>query len=58
MNRRTPQRLAELDALGLPGAAGRLAALLAVAPHGVDLRRFAAAQGLAEESKKFAEEQG
>ena len=45
--RRTPQRLAELDALGLPGAAGRLAALLAVAPHGVDLRRFAAAQGLA-----------
>jgi selenocysteine-specific elongation factor len=45
--RRTPQRLAELDALGLPDAAERLAALLAVAPHGVDLLRFAAAQGLA-----------
>ena len=45
--RRTPQRLAELSALGLPSAAERLTALLAVAPHGVDLKRFAAAQGLA-----------
>ena len=43
--RRTPQRLAELDALALPSAAQRLQALLAVAPQGVDLRRFAAAQG-------------
>lgn len=44
--RRTPQRLAELDALTRPRATERLAALLAVAPHGVDLTRFAAAQGL------------
>jgi selenocysteine-specific elongation factor len=43
--RRTPQRLAELDALGLPTAQARLLALLAVAPQGLDLRRFAAAQG-------------
>ncbi|MHA7599285.1 selenocysteine-specific translation elongation factor [Alicycliphilus sp. T452] len=45
--RRTPQRLAELAALQQPGAGQRLAALLAVAPQGVDLARFAAAQGLA-----------
>ncbi len=45
--RRTPQRLAELDALSLPTAAQRLSALLAVAPQGLDLRRFAAAQGSA-----------
>ena len=44
--RRTPQRLAELAALQQPGAPERLAALLAVAPQGVDLARFAAAQGL------------
>ncbi|RRD59012.1 selenocysteine-specific translation elongation factor [Comamonadaceae bacterium OH2545_COT-014] len=44
--RRTPQRLAELDALARPTAAQRLAALLAVAPHGVDLARFMRAQGL------------
>lgn len=43
--RRTPQRLAELDALALPTAQERLTALLAVAPQGLDLRRFAAAQG-------------
>lgn len=43
--RRTPQRLAELDALALPTARDRLSALLAVAPQGLDLRRFAAAQG-------------
>jgi selenocysteine-specific elongation factor len=43
--RRTPQRLAELAALGLPTAAERLQALLAEAPQGVDLRRFQAAQG-------------
>ena len=44
--RRTPQRLAELDALARPDASSRLAALLAVAPQGVDVRRFAAAQGV------------
>jgi selenocysteine-specific elongation factor len=44
--RRTPQRLAELDALAQPTAAQRLAALLAVAPQGLDVRRFAAAQGV------------
>ncbi|QTN21675.1 selenocysteine-specific translation elongation factor [Rhizobacter sp. AJA081-3] len=43
--RRTPQRLAELDALALPEPAERLAACLASAPHGIELRRFAAAQG-------------
>lgn len=43
--RRTPQRLAELDALGLATAQARLLALLTVAPQGLDLRRFAAAQG-------------
>ncbi|WP_341888730.1 selenocysteine-specific translation elongation factor [Variovorax sp. YR752] len=42
--RRTPQRLAELDALALDDPAARLAATLASAPNGVDLRRFAAAQ--------------
>ena len=44
--RRTPQRLAELDALSRPTVQQRLVALLAVAPHGLDLRRFAAAQGM------------
>lgn len=39
--RRTPQRLAELAAL----ARGDLAALLATAPQGLDLRRLAAAMG-------------
>ena len=43
--RRTPQRLAELDALALPEPAARLAACLASAPQGLELRRFAAAQG-------------
>ena len=46
--RRTPQRLAELQALRQPSTSERLHALLAVAPHGVDLTRFAAAQGLAQ----------
>jgi selenocysteine-specific elongation factor len=45
--RRTPQRLAELDALQWPDAQQRLQSLLGVAPQGVDLRRFWAAQGLA-----------
>jgi selenocysteine-specific elongation factor len=44
-HRRTPQRLRELDALALPGLSQRLAALLAVAPQGLDLRRVEAAQG-------------
>ncbi|MGP1684139.1 MAG: SelB domain-containing protein, partial [Giesbergeria sp.] len=51
--RRTPQRLAELAALQQPGTAQRLAALLAVAPHGLDLARFAAAQGLPALPKEF-----
>jgi selenocysteine-specific elongation factor len=45
--RRTSQRLAELDALSLPNADERLRALLAVVPNGVDLQRYAAAQGQA-----------
>jgi len=44
--RRTPERLAELAALDLPDAGARLAALLCAAPLGLDLRRYAAAQGL------------
>lgn len=43
--RRTPQRLAELQALGHPLPAERLNALLANAPHGLELRRWAATQG-------------
>ena len=43
--RRTPQRLAELRALQQPDRDARLAALLAGAPHGVDLARFGVAQG-------------
>jgi selenocysteine-specific elongation factor len=46
--RRTPQRLAELDALGAASVPERAAALLAVAPQGLDLARFAAAQGVRE----------
>ncbi len=45
--RRTPQRLAELDALALATPAERLTAALRAAPNGIDLRRFAAAQGRA-----------
>ncbi len=44
--RRTPQRLAELAALALPTPAERLAALIDVAPYGVDLERWRIAQGL------------
>ncbi len=43
--RRTPQRLSELQALAEPSAGARLEALLRVSPQGLDLRRFAAAQG-------------
>jgi selenocysteine-specific elongation factor len=45
--RRTPQRLAELAAAGLPDSAGRLQAWLAASPLGLDLRRHAAAQAQA-----------
>ncbi len=45
--RRTPHRLAELEALQRPDPGGRVAALVESAPHGVDLRRLAAAQGRA-----------
>ncbi len=48
--RRTPGRLAELAALNLPQAAARQAALLACSPNGLDVRRFAAAQGGAVET--------
>ena len=44
--RRTPQRLAELDALARPGAGERLAALTDGAVLGVPGRRFARAAGL------------
>ncbi len=47
--RRTPARLAELDALRASSAQERLARALAVAPQGLDLQRFVAAQGLAQE---------
>ena len=44
--RRTPQRLAELAAWELPDPGQRLQALLELSAHGLDLRRFAQAQGL------------
>ncbi|WP_066254151.1 selenocysteine-specific translation elongation factor [Hydrogenophaga flava] len=43
--RRTPQRIAALQALQLPTADERLAAALAASPQGLDLRRWQAAQG-------------
>lgn len=43
--RRTPQRLAELAALSHPSLSERLNTLLSVAPQGLDLHRFQAAQG-------------
>lgn len=43
--RRSPQRMAELDALALPDLDARLAALLAVSAGGLDLHRYAAGQG-------------
>ena len=43
--RRTPQRLAELDSWGHGDAAARLQALVAVAPFGLDLLRWRAAEG-------------
>jgi selenocysteine-specific elongation factor len=44
--RRTPQRLAQLAALQAPTPAQRVSAWLAAGGQGLDLRRFAAAQGL------------
>jgi selenocysteine-specific elongation factor len=44
--RRSAERLSELDAWALPAAAQRLQGLLAAAAHGVDLRRWARAEGL------------
>ena len=43
--RRTPQRLAELQALTAVSPLERLQRWLAVAPQGIDVMRFAAAQG-------------
>lgn len=48
--RRTPQRLAELAACALPTADERIEALLASAPHGVDLSRWMRGQGLRSEA--------
>ena len=44
--RRTPQRMAELDACTLDTPADRLAGLLAAAVHGVDLQGWLRGQGL------------
>ncbi|WP_431102331.1 selenocysteine-specific translation elongation factor [Roseateles noduli] len=49
--RRTTQRLAELVALTADSPARRLAGLLAQAPMGVDLARFAAGQGVAGDAR-------
>ncbi len=46
--RRTPERLAELDACELPTADARRERLLALSALGLDLARFAQAEGLAE----------
>lgn len=45
--RRTAQRLCELDALALDTPAARMEALLAAAPHGLDLHKVAHAQAAA-----------
>jgi len=44
--RRTPQRLAELSAWMQPDPAARLAGLIAAAPFGLSLRKWADAEGL------------
>lgn len=49
--RRTPQRLAELAAYALPTAGERLEALLASAPHGVDVSRWMRGQGSRSEAE-------
>ncbi len=45
--RRTPQRMAELDACARQTPGSRLSALVAVAPNGVDLHRWGRGEGLA-----------
>ncbi|HNT39113.1 MAG TPA: selenocysteine-specific translation elongation factor [Rubrivivax sp.] len=52
--RRTPQRLAEIDALRQPELEPRARALLALAPQGVDLWRLAQAAGI--DPQRFAPE--
>ncbi|MCZ2441404.1 MAG: selenocysteine-specific translation elongation factor [Burkholderiales bacterium] len=52
--RRTPQRLAEIDALRQPELETRARALLALAPQGVDLWRLAQAAGI--DPQRFAPE--
>ncbi len=52
--RRSPERLAVLDAAGLGNAADALAGLLAVAPHLVDLDAFARDRALSEEALQAA----
>lgn len=52
--RRTPERLAELAACELPTAARRRERLLALSATGLDLARFAQAEGLAELQQGWA----
>lgn len=52
--RRTPERLAELSARELPTLAQRRERLLALAPLGLDLARWAQAEGLAEPGQGWA----
>ncbi|CAM4098706.1 selenocysteine-specific translation elongation factor [Roseateles saccharophilus] len=52
--RRTPERLAELAACELPTAARRRERLLALSATGLDLARFAQAEGLAEPQQGWA----
>lgn len=52
--RRTPERLAELAACELPTAARRRERLLALSATGLDLGRFAQAEGLAEPQQGWA----
>ncbi|MFX8164698.1 hypothetical protein ABTL04_20430, partial [Acinetobacter baumannii] len=52
--RRTPERLAELAACELPTAARRRERLLALSTLGLDLARFAQAEGLAEPLQGWA----
>ena len=53
--RRSPQRLAELAALQLDSPAARLHALLPAAVLGLDLSRWATAQGLSAEARQSLE---
>lgn len=47
--RRTPQRLAMLEALALPSIAQRLAEVIEINPNGVDVHAFAKSQGISDE---------